>query len=419
MHLSGTIFFGTVIVGMILAIVILLHQIEKIRTRRESLSFEEDAKREYRLKKASLEREFLLLEHQLKSRCKLKEDELNKERKNFEKYVRTEQELILNLKREFSTDVLAGRKWAAGYLADLYVERANLLAKLLAQRKHPALKAAEAVKGMRSELKELYAKNRLLEQKLKLYVSYFPFLSELDAEIMSDPSNDFEDVDQLSTSYDKARNYLSDEEYRSLSTTERNQLALDRYLSGKLGKVQIGRLYERYLGWLYEKNGYSVIYNGIEQGVEDMGRDLICSKPEETIIVQAKCWSQSKTIHEKHVYQLYGTMCTFKIEHPGVKKVRAVLYLTTQLSPIARQAAAMLRIKVEENFSLDKGFPMIKCNIGKSGEKIYHLPFDQQYDKTQIRNAGERYCTTVAEAEKYGFRRAKRFKIQVPTNARS
>jgi hypothetical protein len=30
---------------------------------------------------------------------------------------------------------------------------------------------------------------------------------------------------------------------------------------------------------------------------------------------------------------------------------------------------------------------MIKCNISKrSGEKIYHLPFDQQYDKVKIVN---------------------------------
>lgn len=409
MHLSEEVFFATLIVGMVLATAVILRQIEKARTRREKWLFEEEIEGKYRLEKAALEREYSLLSQQLKTSCKRKEEDLNKERKDFEEYARKEKELILCLKREFSTDVLAGRNWAAGYLADLYADRAYLLAKQLEQRSHPAIKAAVAIKAMRSELRDLYANNRLLEQRIKLYVSYFPFLAELDADIMSGSSSDFEEVDQLTAAYDRTRNFLSDEEYRNLSTTERNQLALDRYLNGALSKVQIGRLYERYLGWLYEKNGYSVIYNGIEQGVEDMGRDLICSNREETIIVQAKCWSQSKTIHEKHVYQLYGTMCTFKIEHPGVKKVRAALYLTTQLSPVARQAAAMLRIKVEENFRLDKDFPMIKCNIGKTGEKIYHLPFDQQYDKTQIKDAGERYCKTVAEAESYGFRRAKRF----------
>lgn len=45
------------------------------------------------------------------------------------------------------------------------------------------------------------------------------------------------------------------------------------------------------------------------------------------------------------------------------------------------------------------------------GGKIYHLPFDQQYDKVKIeKNKGEFYCSTVQEAEKAGFRRAYRWK---------
>lgn len=55
-------------------------------------------------------------------------------------------------------------------------------------------------------------------------------------------------------------------------------------------------------------------------------------------------------------------------------------------------------------------FPRIKCNIGKDGEKIYHLPFDQKYDRTIIdKNKGEFFATTVAEAVEHGFRRAKKY----------
>ena len=273
---------------------------------------------------------------------------------------------------------------------------------------HPRRKMRGKI-GVAVDFARVIAENLLLKQKLNLYRDYFPFLADLDEEIMCNPSEEFSEAEDIDQTFDRARKYLTAEEYQKLSTTDKNQLALDRYLNGKLSKVQIGRLYEMYLGWLYEKNGYVVTYNGIEQGVEDMGRDLICIKPNETVIVQAKCWSQSKTIHEKHVYQLYGTVCTYKIEHPEVKKVRAFLYVTNQLSPVARAAAQMLKIKVEENFALDKSFPMIKCNIGRSGEKIYHLPFDQQYNKTQIKSPGEMYCRTVAEAEANGFRRAKRY----------
>ena len=55
---------------------------------------------------------------------------------------------------------------------------------------------------------------------------------------------------------------------------------------------------------------------------------------------------------------------------------------------------------------------MIKCNINPaSNTKIYHLPFDQQYDKIKVGDQeGELYALTVKEAEKLGFRRAFRWR---------
>lgn len=367
--------------------------------RREVRSIVDEEKR--RLQKES--------EEKLAAKLKDYEQKYAKKKEAFTSYMATEKDLLMQLHKRFSENILSGRKWAADYLAEIYAQRHELIAYNLTIQKRAARKAAEEIKSMRQEKKQIFAENLLLKQKLNLYRDYFPFLTDLDEEIMCNPSDEFDETGNLDQTFDRTRKYLTAEEYQKLSTIDKNQLALDRYLNGKLSKVQIGRLYEMYLGWLYEKNGYVVTYNGIEQGVEDMGRDLICIKPNETVIVQAKCWSQSKTIHEKHVYQLYGTVCTYKIEHPEVKKVRAFLYVTNQLSPVARAAAQMLKIKVEENFALDKSFPMIKCNIGKSGEKIYHLPFDQQYNKTQIKSPGEMYCRTVAEAEANGFRRAKRY----------
>ena len=37
---------------------------------------------------------------------------------------------------------------------------------------------------------------------------------------------------------------------------------------------------------------------------------------------------------------------------------------------------------------------------------IFHLPFDQQYDKTKINKEDEFYAFTVKEAVESGFRRA-------------
>ncbi|GEM_PF-6509305 len=60
---------------------------------------------------------------------------------------------------------------------------------------------------------------------------------------------------------------------------------------------------------------------------------------------------------------------------------------------------------------MDKGYPIIKCNVNQATkEKIYHLPFDQQYDRTQINaSMNEFYATTCAEAENRGFCRAMKY----------
>ena len=53
---------------------------------------------------------------------------------------------------------------------------------------------------------------------------------------------------------------------------------------------------------------------------------------------------------------------------------------------------------------------MIKCKNSKD-EKIYHLPFDQQYDRVQIHTfQGDCYVSTAKEAERLGFRHAYKWK---------
>jgi hypothetical protein len=71
----------------------------------------------------------------------------------------------------------------------------------------------------------------------------------------------------------------------------------------------------------------------------------------------------------------------------------------------------VLGIEVIEEKALEK-YPIIKCNISNDGSKIYHLPFDQMYDKTLIKNKNEFYAFTVNEAEEKGFRRAFRWSGQ-------
>ncbi|MHB0946731.1 MAG: restriction endonuclease, partial [Sedimentisphaerales bacterium] len=211
---------------------------------------------------------------------------------------------------------------------------------------------------------------------------------------------------------DVTTQYLSKEEYRKLPSVERNQIALDRFCNRQKSKWLIGRLYERYIGYLYEKEGYNVEYVGIFKGFEDLGRDLICHRQNDFIVIQCKNWSKFSTIHEKHIFQFFGTVFQYKDENPD-KKVKAIFYTSTELSKLARRFASELNIELKENFKLDKDYPSIKCHTSKiDGTKIYHLPFDQQYDKTKIeKKYGEFYCKTVKEAEDDGFRRAFRYRI--------
>lgn len=267
------------------------------------------------------------------------------------------------------------------------------------------------------------------------YQNLFPFLEEflgeIDEEVLKkvlsrNIEEPIKEVDEVGI--DPVRIYLSslsEEEYQKLSSAERNQLALDRYWSRPYKSWwQIGKEYERYVGYIYEANGYNVFYQGILEGFDDLGRDLICKKGEQTIIIQCKRWSQHKTIHEKHVNQLYGTVIKYIIDNklskqpslfPSDEKVSAILYTTTKLSDRAKEFAKCLCIGVNEEFPLQK-YPLIKCNVSRrNGGKIYHLPFDQQYDRTLIEEErNECYVETLKEAESLGFRRAWRWRVQEP-----
>jgi Restriction endonuclease len=173
----------------------------------------------------------------------------------------------------------------------------------------------------------------------------------------------------------------------------------------------LGRDYERYVGYLREQSGARVTYQGIFAGLEDLGRDLLAEKDGVVEVIQCKRWARQKTIHEKHVFQLFGTVVAARIEHAG-REVRGTFTTTTTLSDRARKFAEQLNIRVEENMPL-REYPGIRCNVGPTEERIYHLPFDQQYDTIVIDpTRGESWASTTAEAEALGFRRAWRWRAE-------
>ncbi len=188
-------------------------------------------------------------------------------------------------------------------------------------------------------------------------------------------------------------------------TAEQTQIELEQWEHKHKDNAEIGREYERYIGYLCEMHGYRVTYFGALKGKQDMGRDLIVEKGKDIYIVQCKYWGKDKLIHEKHIAQLYGTTVV-KAKQDPEHRYRGVFVTNIQLSDTAKEFVRYSNIMVYEGVKMGER-PLIKCNINKSGEKIYHLPFEQGYDI--IRIIGKRgcfYAWTAVEAEQKGFRRA-------------
>ena len=306
----------------------------------------------------------------------------------------------------FKTGFLTGRHWLAAFIAEAEQAR-DRRDDYLRSKSHPARKSAEIVKEVKREKRALSERVKFLEFQLKAYEEYFPQLEEyrdliLDERVpLSSGSDNLEELEAA----DPSQLYMSREEWERLSVSDRNQLALDRYVARPKSDWEIGRYYERYLGSLREQSAWLVTYHGALRGFEDLGRDLICTKGGTVEIVQAKCWSRTKVIHEKHLFQLFGTTIHYRLANVGVQ-VTPILATTTSLSEVATEVARVLGIRVD-TIPLPPSYPMIKCNVNTATrEKIYHLPFDQQYDRTQVSRPGECYATTVKEAEHLGFRRA-------------
>ena len=289
----------------------------------------------------------------------------------------------------------------AAIMADLLVVHYNTAARYLEIKKHPAYTEAKRIRELKAETKQILQQKKELEYQIEYIRKLFPNIDDIFDKGFSEEAEFSRETEETT---DRVRLFVSPEEYQKLSATQKNQLALDRYLANRKSKWQIGRDYEMYVGYRYENEGFSVQYTGIIKKLEDMGRDLIATKGDKIYVIQCKNWSQEKTIHEKHIFQLFGSTVEYNINNDT--HAVGVFVTTTELSPMAQKVAKELNIHVSRVAMGD--FPRIKCNINRTtGERIYHLPFDQQYDRATIeKSRGECYVFTVKEAEEKGFRRA-------------
>lgn len=341
-------------------------------------------------------------------------------------------ELLLNdlLKREGIIKHVLDSKTPFKYVAQMAADLSTYLYEkdenYLRYKPHPAISAAEKLKEIKETTNKELVFYKEIEYKYNFIIGSFPELKlyiDNDTELLS--MAEYLSYSDLQENRDRSRDFLSNDEWNKLTVSQRNQLALDRYIQKrKKSNWAIGRDYEMACAYSLREKGFSVEMHGIEKRYGDLGRDLIAtkfghtlfdedSKKGEIFIIQCKCWNKDLHITENVLMQLFGTTIAYQIENKknfgnGIKIIPVLMIPPfTKLSDMAKNFAEILGIKIMIQEFID--FPRIKCNIN-GNDKIYHLPFDQQYDTAQIKNKGEFYAYTVAEAEEKGFRRAHRYK---------
>lgn len=325
-----------------------------------------------------------------------------------------------------------GFPWLAKAYADFDELKDRALSDSLRYKRHPAPRSAEIVRQISKERREAETAAREARYLLDYCMGLAPWLEDYIGVEASELDSAIKEIhsawEKKEEDFDEEVKHHYGPKYQTFTPAERLQKKLDWWWE-KPNKTnwQLGREYERYIGYLYESKQWDVYYHG-KKGLEDLGRDLICKRGRDVDIIQCKRWARQKEIHEKHIYYLFGTTVEYYLEHFGNERsVQLALFpnmiqdknlfpkliTTASVSAKARQAATMLGVDIVVT-PFDR-FPSVKCNISRrTGEKIYHLPFDQQYDSILIEEERlERYVSTVAEAEAMGFRHAYRWRGNV------
>lgn len=362
-----------------------------------------------------LQREIESLNSQIRNR----EDvvaSIHAQNKEIEKSYINKLEFYKSFHEELIPDTI---KRIASLYADIQViDNRCVEERLRHQVPRPALKAADEIKAIRKEKREALRQLKEMQYEYDWLLQQLPDYADSTQDVI-------EEIEAIAAEGDEVELWLSKDEWQNLSTIEKNQLALDRYNQrSKKSNRRIGYDYELYcghyiyIGELLGGRGISkIIQYGIENGLEDRGRDIIAEGNGMVYVIQCKCWRKERPIRENTIMQLYGSAAEYCFSQYGSelnplkrlhKTVVPVLITTTTLSEVATRFAKYLGIEVVQ-FAFDKPYPQIKCNIGRNGERIYHLPFDQQYDTTVIQmNRGECFVRTVKEAEDLGYRHAMR-----------
>ncbi len=169
--------------------------------------------------------------------------------------------------------------------------------------------------------------------------------------------------------------------------------------------ILAGRIYERYIGYLQEQQGYNVIYWGTicsYLNQPDGGIDLIAIKDNfPTRLIQCKRWKGQITPTE--ITELEDNakklLAQYAISHPCLFTNRSVhYYTTTGYTHAAQSQAIRSRIKLNTQ-AMPQSYPVIKILKFSNGATHYLIPeYHPNYDLYS--HVPPEYVTNLSDAKK-------------------
>ena len=104
-------------------------------------------------------------------------------------------------------------------------------------------------------------------------------------------------INKLKNDYEneKNKNYIrKDELIENTKDFLKFFILNDKKARKEFKKRKKGKTYEQYIGTIFEKEKWQVLYNGIHKGKEDNKIDLIAIKNKEILFIQCKNWNTNK-----------------------------------------------------------------------------------------------------------------------------
>ena len=168
-----------------------------------------------------------------------------------------------------------------------------------------------------------------------------------------------------------------------------------------------GRQYERYIGYLFESNGYMVTYRGIADNLDDGGIDLVARAPRKIRLVQCKRWRHA--VGKDIVSRLLGAIDRFVYEDRKGKPsrmrmdIRGVIVCSADVEKEAEEMSRHFGILLRPNMKFRR-YPAIKAQRITGDAGRFLLPTSRGYDRMRLDpKRGDGYFSSVREVLARGF----------------